>query len=604
MSLSSAFDDLMRSMEVLNDPAENKFLEFVESVSYWKSQAMGLQLEVKRLQETQVQSQKEIQTLDMKLRNARHLLDAERAKKHASEKEKDDLAQQIKNVMELLGTGNVNETKEKLRELHSISSGMSSTDLRFGLQGDAGLSTIKEGYDNSAASILSVSDIDLTDDALDQDESRLRSGTSFRKRKSEEVILDISNSKIYKLGVSKDNIVLSDVDKSSVDDQEDADKYEADQKLRKKKSLYPISPLPPMKDYSPSQNIYTPKTHVSVYTPEQTYKTPNTNNTPPIHHRQSTSKLNTRQHAFYVKTVYKSETCQPCGKRVKFGKTALKCRDCRATCHQECKESVPRPCVPTALTPNRKGRLGVIADFTTQVSPMVPAIVVHITNEVEKRGLSELGIYRIPGSEKEVKALKDQFLRGKGMPNISQTDVHTLCGTLKDFLRSLKESLVTHSHWRDFVRAVEDPEDSQAALYQVLTEIPQPNRDTIAWIITHLQRVAECPDCKMPASNLAKVFGPTLVGYSESEPEAAVMFAETKLQQMVMEGLLSISNDYWSTFINIQDENLYPGTNKPTPEMTQSNPRKSSLTGGRRRSILMRTPLTIKDTPGSKYSRK
>ncbi|CAL4143840.1 unnamed protein product, partial [Meganyctiphanes norvegica] len=246
---------------------------------------------------------------------------------------------------------------------------------------------------------------------------------------------------------------------------------------------------------------------------------------------------------------------------------------------------------------------GVIADFTTQVAPMVPAIVVHITNEVEKRGLTETGIYRIPGSEKEVKALKDQFLRGKGMPNISQTCVHTLCGTLKDFLRSLKESLVTHLHWKDFVRAVEDPEDSQAALYQVITDLPQPNRDTIAWIITHLQRVAECPDCKMPASNLAKVFGPTLVGYSVAEPEAAVMFAETKLQQMVMEGLLNISSEYWSTFINIQDENLYPGT-KPTPENALSTNRKSSITGGRRRSILMRTPLTVRDTPGSKHSRK
>lgn len=601
MSLTSAFDDLMRSVEVLNDPAEDKFLEFIESVSYWKSQAIDLQLEVKRLRETQVQNQKEIQTLDMKLINARHLLDVERAKMHASENEKDDLAQQIMNVMNLLGTGKVNETKEKLRELHSLSSGMSSTEIRFSDQGDAGLSTIREVYDNSSASILGVSDIDLTDDLLDQDESRLRSGNSFRKRKSDEGILDISNSKIYRCDTGKDNIALSDGNKSLADDQEVVNIVEADQILRKKQSHYPISPRPPMKDYSPRQSIYTPKTQ-SMYTPEQPYKTPNTNNTPPIHHRQSTSKLNTRQHAFYVKTVYKSETCQPCGKRVKFGKTALKCRDCRATCHQECKESVPRPCVPTATTPNRKGQLGVIADFTTQVNPMVPAIVVHITNEVEKRGLSEVGIYRIPGAEKEVKALKDQFLRGKGMPNISQTDVHTLCGTLKDFLRSLKESLVTHLHWKDFVRAVEDPEDSQAALYQVLTEIPQPNRDTLAWIITHLQRVAECPDCKMPASNLAKVFGPTLVGYSVSEPEAAVMFAETKLQQMVMEGLLNISNEYWSTFINTQDENLYPGTK--TPEMTLSNPRKSSLTGGRRRSILMRTPLTFKDSPGSKYSRK
>lgn len=38
--------------------------------------------------------------------------------------------------------------------------------------------------------------------------------------------------------------------------------------------------------------------------------------------------------------------------------------------------------------------------------PMVPALVVHCTNEVENRGLSEVGIYRVPGAEKDVKELK------------------------------------------------------------------------------------------------------------------------------------------------------------------------------------------------------
>jgi Rac GTPase-activating protein 1 len=38
--------------------------------------------------------------------------------------------------------------------------------------------------------------------------------------------------------------------------------------------------------------------------------------------------------------------------------------------------------------------------------PMVPAIVVHCIKEVEKKGPSEIGVYRVPGSEKDVKALK------------------------------------------------------------------------------------------------------------------------------------------------------------------------------------------------------
>lgn len=37
---------------------------------------------------------------------------------------------------------------------------------------------------------------------------------------------------------------------------------------------------------------------------------------------------------------------------------------------------------------------------------MVPSLVIHCIKEVEERGLSEVGLYRIPGSDKEVKALK------------------------------------------------------------------------------------------------------------------------------------------------------------------------------------------------------
>lgn len=49
---------------------------------------------------------------------------------------------------------------------------------------------------------------------------------------------------------------------------------------------------------------------------------------------------------------------------------------------------------------------GTIADYTPNVSPMIPALIIHCVNEVEARGLTEVGLYRVPGSEKEVKALK------------------------------------------------------------------------------------------------------------------------------------------------------------------------------------------------------
>lgn len=623
-SLSAQFDDLMRQMQVLADPAEYKFLEFLDHEEKNRVQLRELEAEVSRLNEQATRYQKEIKSLEMKLKNAKHMLDVEKAKRITTEKEKNDLAGQIGLVMELLGRGQVNETRERLQQLqHSFTFTGTATNQRRSMRdlSPGPLSTITEDND-TMGSILSVSDIDITEDDLE--ETRLRSGRSFKRRSSPER-QDSSKGK-RRSGRRSEEIQSHEV-KTQVTYYTQGDEIKKiHTEMKVKPSAPPLSTdeetdVSQLKKPTQSQSLNPPSTpHIpqTAYSPHllpnpitpqkqgtgQMYYTPtHTPITPALRTHSSVTKMNQRPHAFYTKTIYKTEHCQPCGKRIKFGKIALKCRDCRATCHPECRESVPLPCVPTANTPTTKGQLGTIADYTSRVPPMVPALVVHCTNEVENRGLSEVGIYRVPGAEKDVKELKDQFLRGKGMPNLSQLDVHVVCGALKDFMRSLKEPLVTHLLWRDFTSAAEKSEsqDFLAALYQAISELPQPNRDTLAWIITHLQRVAECPECKMPASNLAKVFGPTLVGYSVPEPDPATMLTETRQQQLVMEKLLEISTDYWNTFINVTDENVYQGVQQlPTPEG-------GTLLGGfpssntRRRSILARTPLTARVTPKNRY---
>lgn len=166
---------------------------------------------------------------------------------------------------------------------------------------------------------------------------------------------------------------------------------------------------------------------------------------------------------------------------------------------------------------------------------MVPSLVVHCINEVELRGINEQGLYRVNGGTADVKNLKERFLRGRGAPNLSEVDITTICSTLKDFLRSLKEPLITVALLDDFARAavIRDKQDADAAMYQAISELPQPNRDTLAFLILHLQRVSSNPECKMPISNLAKVFGPTLVGYSCQHPSPSSMLSETKNQVAV-----------------------------------------------------------------------
>ena len=92
--------------------------------------------------------------------------------------------------------------------------------------------------------------------------------------------------------------------------------------------------------------------------------------------------------------------------RIKFGKLAFKCVDCRAACHVDCKSRMPQLCVPTVQAPLSKGLVGTLADYAPSTVPMIPSLIVHCVNEVERRGMKEVAIYRVNGSEKVQKTYK------------------------------------------------------------------------------------------------------------------------------------------------------------------------------------------------------
>lgn len=263
-------------------------------------------------------------------------------------------------------------------------------------------------------------------------------------------------------------------------------------------------------------------------------------------------RLDSRSHSFVPKKIFRpGERCGPCGGAIRFCNTCFRCSNCMVTCHPECKDKVPNPCIPF-VSRTRSGRQTLISDYVSTESPKIPALIFHCCTEIEKRGLTETGLYRVPGSDKEVRELKDKILKSKnGMPSLASYDIHVICSVVKDFLRSVDEPLVSRILWRDFVRASElpDPDDRKTNLYQAVSELPEANRDTLAFMICHLQRVAESPAVKMPKASLAKVFGPAIVGHSMSSPAPVEMMAEIKKQISVMNLLLDTSGTYWSSFL-------------------------------------------------------
>lgn len=281
--------------------------------------------------------------------------------------------------------------------------------------------------------------------------------------------------------------------------------------------------------------------------------------------KKKTSTMASRPHNFSQKTFLKPETCGYCTKKIRFGSVGAKCSDCRTNVHGDCKDKFTVSCLSQSVTPlaSKTGSsMGYVSDYTPSIAPMVPALIVHCVNEIEDRGLTEVGLYRISGSDRDVKALKERFLRNNGIPNLAEVDVHVMCGCVKDFLRSLKDRLIPLKMWTIFSNASESiPSEEENCVnkefYRAVENLPQANRDTLAYLIMHFQRISECPEVKMPLSNFAKIFGPTIVGYSCPEPDQHMMFAETQVQYNVMFALLNIPTEYWNKFIDLS---------QPTPQ--------------------------------------
>ncbi|XP_077016290.1 breakpoint cluster region protein isoform X2 [Tamandua tetradactyla] len=175
--------------------------------------------------------------------------------------------------------------------------------------------------------------------------------------------------------------------------------------------------------------------------------------------------------------------------------------------------------------PSRKqtGVFGVkIAVVTKRERSKVPYIVRQCVEEVERRGLEEVGIYRVSGVATDIQALKVAFdLNNKDVSvMMGEMDVNAIAGTLKLYFRELPEPLFTDEFYPSFAEgiALSDPVAKESCMLNLLLSLPEANLLTFLFLVDHLKRVAEKETVnKMSLHNLATVFGPTLLRPSEKE---------------------------------------------------------------------------------------
>ncbi|KAF7992949.1 hypothetical protein HCN44_005730 [Aphidius gifuensis] len=540
MSIIATFDELVQCTNALVDNScETEFLKFVKSQEIVREKWLAAVVECEQLQKALEKSKNETIDLERKLFHARRLVDDEKKKRRIVEVQKKVLKSKIVMAHELLyaksGKNITDETREKFQFLNTEINGIHDT-IEIEISKER-LSLINE-LENSTSSLLSNSSCYLkSDDDLD---ASLSFNQSYKKREWKEHIPSDNNS-MKKRKLSASNNTESTVVKTHVEGP----------KKETNKSVDDVVSLEDKGQHIESSSCGSEN---------------DKNDNDDVNLLSTESKLDPSCHALKpkfmrghnFKTVISTEICIPCGKKVQFLKGAVKCNDCKTVAHAECKNIVALPCVPVGNAISLRGANGTIADYTPLITPMIPSLVVHCINEIELRGMNEKDLYNDNNKTvmTDVKRLKKQFLKCKGVPDLSKINVTILSSTVREFFKSLREPLITICFAIDFVRASEmtNKKNSIAAFYYAISEMPQPNRDTLAFLILHLQRVLINQYNKLTKHKIAELFGPILIGYSKIKQSTLTSkMNETKTKILIIEHLLNIPSDYWAQYVQSND---------------------------------------------------
>ncbi|XP_064460687.1 active breakpoint cluster region-related protein-like [Ornithodoros turicata] len=190
---------------------------------------------------------------------------------------------------------------------------------------------------------------------------------------------------------------------------------------------------------------------------------------------------------------------------------------------QECTLNISIKYISSEITLHRVPSCKPIGTFGMKVQQVckkeksrVPFVITCCVREVERRGINEVGIYRVSGSTSDVQRLKRTFENDpyEAEQLMKEVDVNNVTGLLKLYLRELPEALFTDALYPKLFEAFNkhDQEEKRQMLLGLFAKLPEINQNVTVFLIDHMVKInSNEAQNKMSLHNLATVFGPTII---------------------------------------------------------------------------------------------
>ncbi|UJR08493.1 hypothetical protein I4U23_012759 [Adineta vaga] len=167
---------------------------------------------------------------------------------------------------------------------------------------------------------------------------------------------------------------------------------------------------------------------------------------------------------------------------------------------------------------------GKLLDYIQVTQQHIPLVISSCVSAINRLGLHNQGIFRVPGAQVDINQFKDAFEKGEDpLVNITGRDMNSVAGVLKLYFRELKEPLFARDMFDSFISCIVDVESEDKCvenLCQVVKLLPRPIFIVMRYFFAFLNHLTEYSDENMmDASNLASCLAPSLMPIPEDKDQ-------------------------------------------------------------------------------------